>query len=534
LSYKLVIADDEPLVLVGLQSMLDWSLFGVSVAGVARNGEQLMNLIETISPDIVITDIRMPVKSGLDVMRECAERFGRLPLFIILTSHEEYGYVKEAISYQAVNYLVKIELSVETLSAAINRSISMLREIKRFEPVTEDDRSGMQPFIDRFFVRLLNGLFETRDQYLQQREDLLIDIPSSGYRVGYCEIDGIDSEKMDKEKQLSLYSSTLGMVRETVTQYLLCQIISLDTRHFCVLFLSSDTTDAEVILKIREGLTHSATLVRNYFALHLQVAVGKKVEDLFDIQESFISARKLFALPGDKDRIVLFDEENRSCASEAAFDMGSYKDSLSRAFQELDFAALAEVLDRIVSSLSAAQANHALAMDAACRILYMALSLLPDGEEMISGIFESGRDGYRSIYEYKTADECLSWIGRLRNGLVGVLQNRKQDYRLRVVTKVQRYIDDNVGKKLLLSEVASIHGLSQNYLSSLFSKYGGSSFVEYTTKAKITAAKKMMAAGDLKIHEIAERLGFESAFYFSKVFKKVEGVSPREYMQQVE
>lgn len=533
MSYKLVIADDEPLILVGLQSMLDWESLGISVAGAARNGAQLMELIESVSPDIVITDIRMPVKSGIDVMRECSVRFGRLPLFIILTSHEEYSYVKEAIGCQAVNYLVKIELSREILADAVARAVSILIDLKRLSPPVEG-RTGMQPFVDRFFVRLLNGLFETREQYEQQMIDLSFDPPGGSCFAAYCGIEGIDADRMEKDKLVGLYSNTVAMVRETVAQNLPCQVIGLDMRHFAIVFCLDADGRETAVMRITEGLTHAVTLVRNYFAVSLRCSVGREVGGLFDIHESFASARRIHALHTQSGSVIFFGQSGMESSSETTFDMGKFRDGLARAFQELDFGALADVLARIVGTLTATGASHAKAMDASCGVLYMATSLLPDGEEIISGIFAGVKDGYRSVYECKTADECCVWLDRLRNGLVDVLQNRKQDYRLRVVTKVQRYIDDNIGKRLLLSEVASIYGFSQNYLSALFSRYGGCSFVEYTTRAKISAAKKLMAAGELKINEIADRLGFESAFYFSKVFKKLEGISPREYMQQAE
>ena len=67
----------------------------------------------------------------------------------------------------------------------------------------------------------------------------------------------------------------------------------------------------------------------------------------------------------------------------------------------------------------------------------------------------------------------------------------------------------------------------------MFGKYGDSGFVEYITETRIAAAKEMLEQGDLKVYEIAEKLGYESAFYFSKVFKKVTGLSPREYQQSI-
>lgn len=102
------------------------------------------------------------------------------------------------------------------------------------------------------------------------------------------------------------------------------------------------------------------------------------------------------------------------------------------------------------------------------------------------------------------------------------MSERRQDWRSVVVRKVQEYIKTNLDKRLSLSDVASVFGFSENYLSSLFSKYGDVGFVEYTTEVKMDKAKEMMRQGNYKVYEIADSLGFESAFYFSKVFKKHE------------
>ena len=96
---------------------------------------------------------------------------------------------------------------------------------------------------------------------------------------------------------------------------------------------------------------------------------------------------------------------------------------------------------------------------------------------------------------------------------------------------MQHYIVEHVEERLTLNNVASSFGVSPNYLSQLFKKYSEIGFSEYISQQKIARAKELMADGTLKIYEIAERLGFESAFYFSKVFKKVTGLSPRDYMQ---
>ena len=104
--------------------------------------------------------------------------------------------------------------------------------------------------------------------------------------------------------------------------------------------------------------------------------------------------------------------------------------------------------------------------------------------------------------------------------------------KLQTVAQVKAYIRDHLSEKLTLADVAAVFSFSPGYLSQLFGKYGGG-FVEYITEARVAAAKEMLEKGDKKIYEIAEELGFESSFYFSKVFKKATGLSPREYQQKL-
>lgn len=107
------------------------------------------------------------------------------------------------------------------------------------------------------------------------------------------------------------------------------------------------------------------------------------------------------------------------------------------------------------------------------------------------------------------------------------------DHRACIVAEVQDYIRKNPSKKLSLNDVAAVFNFSPGYLSQLFSQNGETSFVEFVTETRIAAAKELMASTDLKIYEISEMMGFESAFYFSKVFKKIEGVSPRTYLRKL-
>lgn len=226
---KLIIADDEPLVLVGLQSMLNWNELGIEIVAVVRNGLQLQQAIEKEHPpQLVITDIKMPIKSGLEVLKESTALHGRIPpLFILLTSYEEFSYVKEALTHQAVDYLVKLELTEQSLAASVQKALDLLNQIKEqgqhppYPPIYE--RGGaMGAFRDKFFVRLFNGLIDNRQAFDSQKQELAICFEEKRYVVCYAAIES----KEEEERDVSLYYSSTGMLKETLSRYLTCHITS--------------------------------------------------------------------------------------------------------------------------------------------------------------------------------------------------------------------------------------------------------------------------------------------------------------------
>lgn len=530
---KLLLADDEPLVLIGLQSMLKWDDYDIKICGTAHNGEQTLEMIETLSPDIVIADIKMPLKNGLEVLKICREKYGTLPVFIMLTSFEEYDFVKEAINYQALDYLIKMEVTPEILGESVSKALAMLRSLKNFEQPHSgpEGNSFIEAFYEKFFICLYNNLFDSREQFLVQKKELDLDFSHAAYVVCYCEIVNINTIAVNNEKLLILYSSTIQMVRETLNKFLPCYVTSLDMKHFNITFCLNRQETSEYTKHLEELLRHTINIVHNYFNVNLICAAGGKVEDPYSICESYYMARHIFSCAAPEKSLIFFDYPDNNCNEADIFDFSQYKESIAKIFKELDTDALEHSITDIASYFDKNRRHHVQAMDVACNLMYMAISLLPDGESIMQQIFADEEDSYYGIYSKRTVEEIIEWMLKLKDRLCEILQTRKKNYKNRTVSNIQKYIQSNLDKKLSLNEVAALFGFSPNYLSQLFARCTGFSFVEYITNVKISAAKDMLLQGNTRIYEIAENLGFESAFYFSKVFKKVEGFSPREYIQ---
>ena len=363
---RILLVDDEPLVLIGLQGMLEWEKLGYTICGTARNGRQALELIEREKPDIVVADVKMPLMDGLTLARTCRER-GPLPAFIMLTSFEEFDYIKQAMGAGVVDYLVKLDLTPENLQSALARAAEKVKKERALLgelPVQEDLSESVRTYQERFFVRLYAGLFQDEDELRQSLRHMEIDLQSDSYLVASCIL--CANTEMPPAQQLKLSFSCARMLENTLQNYLPCYVTGTD------------------VLRCRENA-------------HLQ---------------------------------PLLTEEN-----------------------PIQFV------------------------------------------EVSDGDATAGK--------------------------------------MQVVAQVQEYIRNHLSEKLTLADVAAVFNFSPNYLSQLFGKYGDSGFVEYITETRIAAAKEMLERGDKKVYEIAEELGFESSFYFSKVFKKVTGLSPREYQQSL-
>lgn len=526
---RLLIVDDEPLVQIGIKSMLNWADYGIEICGTAVNGKHALEMIEEYSPEIVITDIRMPIMNGLDLAKTCREKYGKIPLFIFLTSYEEFQLIKEAMSYEAVDYLIKLELNAQSLLEAAKKALSRLENLRVSMEYKESGRPLLQSYYEKFFMRLLHNLFDNEEQFELQAKDLKLSFTERCYFTALCEIQENNHVDMEYSKLMNLYNSTLQMAKEIITKHLPAHVVSLDMKHFAVVFhLDSDEDYKEEA--VRSAFLNAAEMVNNYFNVSLFTGVGTPFTQPLKISESYQEARQAFGRM-DRDESIVFFNSSDTESIRNAFNISVFKGEITKAFNEFDTDVLSRTLTEIIELFETHPLRFSQAADGACNILYLALSLLPDGEANMAEIFSSYSDGYRSIYRFTNVEQIVEWMIIFRDGLCEVLKSKRKTYKAHVITNVQKYIQKHVTEKLTLNEVAGVFGLSPNYLSILFKKNCQLGFSEYIAQSKVNKAKNLLLEQDMKIYEVADQLGFESAFYFSKVFKKVTGFSPRDFIQ---
>lgn len=251
---NLLIVDNDTSVQKHIKSMLDWNTLGIHLCATASNGTEAFEYIQTYQPKIVITDIKMPIMDGLELIRLCKENYGDSILFIVLTSYEDFTMIRTAMRYGASEYLLKMELTADSLKQVLLPIVEKLKKQK------DDlvDHFHMKVFRDKFFIRLLHNLFDSQQQFLVQKEELQLNFHYAQYVCAYCKILRPESNLIDSTELIKLYNSTTEMAAELLNKYLPCYITSLDIKHFNIIFLSFEGTARKLGCSYKE-------YYRNYF-----------------------------------------------------------------------------------------------------------------------------------------------------------------------------------------------------------------------------------------------------------------------------
>ena len=403
----------------------------------------------------------------------------------------------------------------------------------RRPPSTPYSANSIYMLKEQFFTRLALNLFESRQQFEMQTQNLNINFNYEAFSVAYIEIHSDKLNNMSAQKRLNLYTSSLQIARELTAKYLPCHILSLDMKHFSVIFFLGRDKTADYKAIIHNALTQVSAMLYNYYSVIILAGIGLPVTKPLQIAASFQDAKQIFSQVTNEKPILFIEDVPLNRQTKTVFNMSLFRENIRKAYAEFDEKALFDIFTSIMDLFKDHPEHYVQALDAAGNILYLSLSLLNNGEQLVSDIFKDKVNGYRSLYELTNVEQILCWLTLLRDGLCKSFSIYNKDYKNRIVIHVKKYINEHVEEKLALNKVADVFNISPNYLSVLFSKYSETGFTDYINQQKVEAAKNMLSSCDYKIYEISDLLGFESAFYFSRVFKKITGISPRDYIKQL-
>lgn len=537
--FRVLIVDDEPLILAGVISLIDWEEYHCKIVGKATNGKQALELIEEVNPDIIITDIKMPVMNGIELMEKTLEADYNSK-FIILTNLEEFGLVKQAISLGAIDYLVKIELTETNFSKTLEKAIeACIRDGQCDENYLPVHNYGIsQVEATKLFFQKLLILEDSSDKLekeaakyrIKERYEKFIIIMIHLNHNGKAYPASFSQQEF--KKMMSYAESVLiEMIKRFFPESCL---LNWDINKF-LLIISINTMNHldDTIKNMNEKMQ---SVLKDYFEMSVIFAIGQPVNGVDEIQEGLYQATTAmnhYYYDSDNPIIYYSEEYEMNQKHSNNFNISFLKKDISKSIQENDSAAFRKIIEQIVELYQETKLNKRQATNGCINLYYFIASVYEYEDYADESKFPYVGDIMGQLNNMGSLKEIIYWLSFFAENICKMLDirrdsigNTKADA---MVKMVKKYIKNNAGDKLTLGLVAEKMGISQGYLSSIFKKQTGRNFSDYVSEVKIEKSKEYIATHQYMIYEVSDILGFDNAYYFSKVFKKVTGMTPREY-----
>lgn len=524
---KLLIVDDEPLIRYGIISLIDQNQFGGIEIETASNGQAALNKIKTVLPDIVLMDIKMPLMDGFQVLQAVDMTLPESPVFIMLTNYDDFESARNCFRFGALDYLIKIELNEEILNNSISKAVDVITQRRKVSDTLPS--ANILSATDDFFRKLFLGHYFSNSEINDSLQSLQIELKAPYYVVLYYSF--ITQGKPSSANEISdkAIAYIYSLLKSTFSSLEYSYVLPYTHSNFIVfLGLMEPTVSQEIFTLIKR--THSAT--KHYTNLASQTGISSVYSHIVDASKAFQESIVVFSdnvqYDEQENSIREFQESEKSRAMFYAESNLAFVEAINSENPE----AVKDFIQQLTEQICQNTTSLTKAMDLASEFLYLlSFEKITIHSYLFNCIFKDNYPFYE-IRQMKSKQDITEYISQLEKIICIELSKRKNFNKSYLIPKIQEYISDNISKKCSLKEISDVFHLTPNYISSQFKKFTGVGYSEYVTKEKINAAQKMLMQADAYAYDVAEKLGYDDPYYFSKLFKRVTGFSPKEYAFQ--
>lgn len=525
--YTVVVADDEEELRSAIIRKIDWESIGFRVVGEAENGAEALELVEEMEPDLLLTDIKMPFISGIELARQVREVRPTTQI-AFLSGFDEFSYAQQAIQYNIISYLLKPISMVE-----LTQELSLIKA--KIDKIFQDfaDKQQIETDKSEFLMPLLLDGFQMESQ--ENREMLL---RRQAIDCGLLKDENNDfryvimvTTMRNQEGKSCTTQAQVHSVDMILKKYVRYESFYWNEKIISLLIATPATFEHYLHILVGDVIQSTERIMN----LHCSLGVSRMTEELSGCHDAYIEAMNAISYSGRKESGVHYiaDEEHaEGVDTQDLLNIVAEVETLIRGgtVGELE-QYLQELFERIhVDRLPKVKINYLMVqvLASVCKIIYA----VADGEEvqklqentLLQGI--TFQEGSVKEVQSKLTEFCLT-----ARELIG---SQRKKSSIVFCEEAVRMIENEYGNPdLSLVSISNEINVSSNYLSAVIKKETGQTFIDLLTGKRIENAKNLLLCSSMKIKEISEKCGYNDQHYFSYSFKKYTGISPNMLRQQI-
>ncbi|MGM0881026.1 MAG: response regulator [Bacillota bacterium] len=523
---RILLADDEPIIIKGLRKLIDWEAFGMEIVGQAYDGNELMALIETNPPDIVISDISMPHRTGIDIIREIKQK-GIPTKVIFISAYQEFSYARDAVAYGAVDYLVKPVVK-QQLEDVLSKAVSLISEQNeqtiRKSKLQLLERKSQNDQLQESLIRLTDGTLPLHSEAFRILNE---ELQGPLYSIAILETDHLaEASERWSEKERRLIDFAIGnILQEIIVTSGNGHVFMRNGMHVIVISHDELARAAALAQEIREK-------IKAFLKLSVSVGVGGAVQETAFLAESYRQAEqvlqtKYFVGLG---KVLVYEP----IGTKSSFDKELYvlqmevvRELMANSWQEAA-SAIGKLLETVKTAV---YGNRTLAVSTCfSSVLFIIQELTKSGVRLPVESIDM-HDLQNRLGAYETFEAMQDAIVHIIEQLFSQMDIDSGNKDKIMMAKVKKYIEEHYAEEITLESVASLVFMNPYYFSSFFKKHTKQNFKQYVTEVRMLQAVRLLVHTDQMVYEIAEKVGYNNARHFSDMFKKQFGKLPNDYRQ---
>ena len=519
--YSVLVVDDEARQREAVIKSVDWQGAGFNVVGDAENGIEALEQLEKLEPDLILTDIKMPLMTGLELARKVREVRPATKL-VILSGYDDFEYAQEAFKYNVIRYLLKPISAQELGDELVKIREEMDYEFEQLKSGTSDENTSIRLEKAEFLLPLLLGTGDDNypDEVLLQTAKRLGIVKSDGdcFSVVVSKFRNLQGKNVTESHHMDFVNAIVGKYADCESFLVNGRIVTLVT-----------STPADMSTKLRLPVIEMVQSAKKLLSQKCTIGISQTVDRpslLAFACTQAITARR-YTSDGAGDIRYINDQEPKS-----SFEYEAVDKSVDRLEQLLKVGTKQEINDYLEEILAGKSRGG---------IDYLIIQILATAHRCVSVLSDANAlSELFSSNNFITSRLSFDYNERYKKELISLCLNARD-----MISRSQRHESESICDKALqiinneymnedlsLTDASEKLGVSPNYLSALIKKTKSQNFVSLVTERRMKAASDLLLCTSMKIFEISQKCGYSDQHYFSYCFKRYYGMSPNKYREE--
>jgi len=523
---RIMIVDDEVIFRDYLKSVLDWESLNFTISIEAKNGVEALELIAANQPpDIALLDITMPFMDGLQLSEQLKRLYPSIKI-VLITGHNEFEYARKAVKLGVEDYILK-PFSKEELLLTL---VKLQQDHQRAQEEKLTLRENLELMKENFLGMLIHKETSLSEEDISRRLDQFGIAMNQQYFVVACiEIDHMErnwSKASDQRLMKFAVTNVLNEAMDDNSNHLIFN--GPEGRIVCIVEHQGNYSDE---LPALDGYKKLNSLIKRYLKFTITIGVGRSKDGFKGISDSYSEAlealRHKFVL--GNDRVIAYGEQFASNDNQPFFPTEINEELLVllrlNSWEEVE-----RKLDDLFQTILKRQLSIDYIYVICMGLISVNLSYFEESGHPIEDCFGDQFFPYNEIRNFETAEATFNWIKELFLKSVNYNSKHRNTRSSKIAKAAKAYIEEHYANPdLQLEQMAKHIYINPSYLRAVFKKEIGITINDYLTQYRLQQAKQLLSNNSMRLTEIAEKVGYNDAGYFSKSFKRFYGYSPSEY-----